>query len=237
MSGHERRVVVVTGATGETGRAACAALTAAGHQVVAVGRDAERLAAVRAAVAGDRLDTVVCDVTDPAAVTALAEDVRAGYGRVDGLAHLVGGWRGGAGLVANTDDDWDFLRTNLVDSLRHLTQAFHDALLDSPSGRAVIIGSLAALTPTAGNANYATAKAAAHAWMAALADSFGRHQSGRTDEPTAQRAAAVVLLVTAIGDRPGFTTAAAIGARIAALFAEDAATLNGVQLDLSTPRG
>ena len=71
----EPRVVVVTGATGETGRATCAVLLARGEHVVAVGRDASSLESLRAALGEgvgtdvlDRLDTRVCDLLDGDAV-------------------------------------------------------------------------------------------------------------------------------------------------------------------------
>ncbi len=178
-----QRVVVVTGATGATGRATCAALLARGERVVAVGRDPESLRELDAPrldgdgptddEVADRLDTRVCDLLDGEAVRSLAEEVVTAYGRVDGLFHLVGGWRGGASFTASTDDDWRWLSGNLVDTLRHTTLALHDALLASGRGRVAIVSAAAAAKPTAGNAAYASAKAAAETWVAALADSFG----------------------------------------------------------------
>jgi NAD(P)-dependent dehydrogenase (short-subunit alcohol dehydrogenase family) len=173
------------------------------------------------------------DATDHAAVSSLAEEVRAA-GPVTGLVHLIGGWRGGKGFTDNTDEDWGFLSSMLIDTLRHTTRAFHDDLRDS-GGRVVIVSAEAAGRPTAGNANYATAKAAAEAWMQALADSFD--DSG---------AAAVTLVVKALvtpqmreaqPDRkfPGFTDVADLGAEIARVVGTTGAELNGARLPLSTP--
>ena len=167
------RVVVVTGATGATGRATCSALLARGEQVVAVGRDAASLESLHAELVADnaaaRLDTRVCDLLDSAAVRSLAEEVVTAYGGVDGLFHLVGGWRGGTSFTSSTDDDWRWLSGNLVDTLRHTTLALHDVLLASGRGRVAIVSAAAAATPTAGNAAYASAKAAAETWVGALA--------------------------------------------------------------------
>ena len=178
------RVVVVTGATGATGRATCAALLARGEQVVAVGRDAASLESLRAELGSaldgqpgggtaGRLDTRVCDLLDGDAVQALAREVVADHGHVDALFHLVGGWRGGDRFTDSTDDDWRWLSGNLVDTLRHTTLALHDHLLASGRGRVAIVSAAAAQAPTAGNAAYASAKAAAETWLGALADSFG----------------------------------------------------------------
>jgi NAD(P)-dependent dehydrogenase (short-subunit alcohol dehydrogenase family) len=153
------------------------------------------------------------DATDHAAVDALAASIRE-QGPVTGLVHLIGGWRGGKGFTDNSDGDWDFLSAMLIDTLRHTTRAFHDDLV-AAQGRVVIVSAEAAGKPTAGNANYATAKAAAEAWMQALAHSFG--DSG---------AAAVTLVVKALltpqmreespeKKFPGYTDVADLGAAVA----------------------
>lgn len=228
-SNPEELVVLVTGATGIAGRAACSALAAAGHRVIAVARDGDSLAALSA----DRVDAKSVDLADSAAVVALATSVREQYGAIDGLVHLVGGWRGGKGFTTNTNEDWAFLSSNLIDTLRHATQSVHDDLVASRCGRAVIVSATAAAKPTAGNANYATAKAAAEAWMLALADSLRRNQSGRKGNSLPQTSAAVILVIKAIGDAAGFTSAEALASRIARLFDSDAGELNGARIDLT----
>ncbi len=123
---------------------------------------------------------------------ALARDVVADHGHVDALFHLVGGWRGGDRFTDSTDDDWRWLSGNLVDTLRHTTLALHDHLLASGRGRVAIVSAAAAQAPTAGNAAYASAKAAAETWLGALADSFG-------SESATPGSAAVVGVVRWIG--------------------------------------
>lgn len=222
-------VIVVTGATGDAGRATCRTLAAAGHQVIAVGRSESALAELTS----DRISTRVCDLTDVQAVADLGMAVREEFGLIDGLVHLVGGWRGGRTFEANTDDDWDVLSSSLIQTLRHMTLEVHDDLLASAAGRAVIVSSTAVNSPTAGNANYATAKAAAETWMLALADSFRRNQSGRRQEPLPQTAAAVILAIKAIGDKPGFSSAATLAEQVLLVFNGRAEELNGSRIDLT----
>lgn len=222
-------VVIVTGATGVAGRPTCAALAAAGHRVVAVGRDEAGLAQLRT----DRISGRVCDLTEPVSVAELAGAVRQEMGAIDGLVHLVGGWRGGRTFAANTDQDWKFLSASLIDTLRHVTLELHDDLLASRAGRAVIVSAQAAAKPTAGIANYASAKAAAEAWLQALADSLWRNQSRKTIDPLPQTSAAVTLVVKAIGEQDGFTPPGELATRITALFDGDATELNGARIDLS----
>ena len=235
-------VVIVTGATGSAGRAVCAALAGAGATVIGVGHDPDRLAELGNAIPG--IDTYEVDLSDGAAVRELVGTVRSAHGRIDGLAHLVGGWRGGATFGANTDADWAFLSAGLVDTLRHVTLALHDDLVDSPAGRAVIVSSTAVDNPTAGSANYVAAKAAGEAWMLSLADSLRRNQSGRRTDPVPQTSAAAVLVIKALVDDamraaeptrsfPGFTDVDELARQVLDLWSQDAATLNGARIVLT----
>lgn len=225
-------VVIVTGATGATGRATCAALVTAGHRVAAIDLDAEGLDSVAAEVSSPRLTTHRCDLTDADATRAVVDEVRTAHGRIDGLVHLVGGWRGGKAFTDNSDADWAFLSGLLIDTLRHVTLAVHDDLVSSPAGRAIIISAASVAAPTAGNANYVAAKAAAEAWVGALADSFRGLQSGRGEDAPPQTAAAVVGVVNWIGEGRTATTPAQLAEGICEMIEGDAAALNGARVDL-----
>jgi 3-oxoacyl-[acyl-carrier protein] reductase len=204
------RIAVVTGATGETGRAVCTALLSAGHRVVAVGSDQERLSSV------DASEHFVCDLTDDAATVALARRVRETVGPADALVHLVGGWRGG-----NGDSDWNWLEPRVLTTLRLASLAFMDDLTASSAGRLVTIGSTSAAKPTWSGANYAVLKTAASAWVSAVASGWRKAGTG----------AAVELLVKSIGDDG--TPVAVVARRIVELMHDDRAKLNGARLDLS----
>ncbi len=229
-------VVIVTGATGATGRATCAALVAAGHQVAAVDRDATGLAAILVEVEStsgtEALTTHTCDLTDAVATHGVVSEIREARGGIDGLVHLVGGWRGGSTFTENVDEDWLLLRSLLVDTLRNTTLAVHDDLAASDAGRVVVITAASVEKPTAGNANYAAAKAAGEAWILALADSFRSLQSGHAESPTAQKAAAVTAVVNYIGTGRTATTPARLAQSICEIIGGDAAALNGSRVDL-----
>ncbi|OFE17061.1 hypothetical protein BA895_17955 [Humibacillus sp. DSM 29435] len=232
-------VVIVTGATGATGRATCAALVAGGHQVAAVDRDATGLAAILAEIESSSgtgtltaLTTHTCDLTDAAATRDVVGVIRAEHGGLDGLVHLVGGWRGGASFTENVDEDWLLLRSLLVDTLRNTTLAVHDDLAASDAGRVVVITAASVEKPTAGNANYAAAKAAGEAWILALADSFRSLQSGHAESPTPQKAAAVTAVVNYIGTGRTATTPARLATSICEIIDGDAGVLNGARVDL-----
>lgn len=166
------RTVLVAGATSAAGIAVCRDLAAAGARVLAVGSNAERLRALTDQVP----DAVglVADLANRENVMALAERVHTEYGPLDGLIHLVGGWRGGGGLAGQTDEDWDFLHTRIVTTLRNTTRAFVEDLRVSTAGRLAIVSSTSLARPMPGGANYAAAKAAAETWVLAIANGFGK---------------------------------------------------------------
>lgn len=164
-------VVVVTGATGALGPHVVRRAAAAGAQVVAVGRDAQALDAMVAAGAG-AVSASVVDLCDEQETLAWGHELVQQYGRVDGLLHLVGGWRGGKGIARSDLSDWDVLHASLIQTLQHASRALHDPILASPHGRLAIVSSTGVAKPRAKNAAYAAAKAAAEAWTLAVADSF-----------------------------------------------------------------
>lgn len=227
-------VIVVAGATGAAGPPLVERLAVAGATVVAAGSNRERIEGVVAdigprmpQVSQGRAEAAVVDLLDEQATRDWAGQVEREHGRVDGLVHLVGGWRGGAGIVDADLADWDWLQDRLVRTLQHTSRAFHDALKSSPRGRLVLISTVQTNAPSATSASYAAAKAAAEAWTLAVADSFA--DSG---------AAAVVLQVKALltpamrAARPdagfaGYTSVVELADSIHDLWLTPASELNG----------
>ena len=235
------RIVVVAGATSSSGVATSRALIAAGARVVAVGSNVERLRAFERSV--DGAATRVCDLSKLAAVTELASSVSREFGAVDGLIHLVGGWRGAAGITAQSDDDWAAMESGFT-TLRNTSRAFFDSLAASEAGRLAIVSSNSVERPTAGGASYTAAKAAAESWVRSVADGFRRAQSGNKTAPMPQRAAAVRFSIMALvdddmqRDNPeksyaGFTHVDALGLAVVGLWQGDAAELNDSRIPLS----
>ncbi|PGC63621.1 oxidoreductase, partial [Bacillus safensis] len=76
-----------------------------------------------AAEAGSGVIPLVCDLADLAAVRSLHTTVHAMLagtgGAVDGVIHLVGGWRGAKGITDQSDEDWDFLERGAITTVRN----------------------------------------------------------------------------------------------------------------------
>lgn len=193
-SGVNGRTVLIAGATSVSGEVATRALVAAGARVIAVGRSPEKLAPLAQLGA----HTQACDLTDETAVQALAERLRADAGAegvaVDGVLHLVGGWRGGGGLAGQREADYRFLEGSLT-ALRHVTRAFDAELRAAPVARLAIVSSTAVEKPLAGGANYATVKAACETWMRAVAQGLATAARDRGQELAA---AALIFRVTTL---------------------------------------
>ena len=235
------RTVLVAGAASASGVAVCKALEAAGAKVVAVGRDAARLENTLFALLDADLRT--CDLSNSGDVDALSQDLQEIYGGIDGLIHLVGGWRGGGGITGQSENDWDFLQTNILQTLRNASRSFYDQLAASDDGRLAIVSSTSVDSPTAAGAGYAAAKAAAEAWVQAIAQGFRRAQSGAKENPQPQHSAAVVFVVKALVDESmrsaepdrdfsTYTDVQNLANAVVGLFSQDAAQLNGQRVSL-----
>ncbi len=239
------RTIVVAGSTSASGTAVVRGLTGAGARVVAVGIAGDRVREL--AAAHDGVTGYVCDLADKASVDGLAGSVRAEVGPVDGLIHLVGGWRGGGGIQGQTDEDWDLLSTSILTTLRNTSRAFFDDLAASPVGRLVIVSAESAAVPTVNGAAYAAVKSAAEAWTLAVADGFQRLQAGNPDATVEQHSAALVLVVKALVDDrmraaqpertfPGFTDVAVLAEAVRDVFTREARVINGQRLPLKAAR-
>ncbi|MDT0452684.1 SDR family NAD(P)-dependent oxidoreductase [Streptomyces hesseae] len=232
-------VVAVAGAAGPAGRAALLRLAEAGATVVAADADAARLAeavdAARYAHGGATVTGDTVDLLDLDAARAWADRTEKEFGRIDGLVHLVGGWRGSATFAETDLADWELLEKLLIKTVQHTSLAFEAPLARSGNGRYVLISAAGASKPTAGNAAYSAAKAAAEAWTLALADSF-RKAGGEGAPP----AAATVLVVKALvhdamrAERPnakfaGFTDVKDLAQAIAGVWDKPAQEVNGTR--------
>lgn len=145
------RVAVVTGASSGIGEATARTLAAQGFHVVAVARRADRITALTDQIGGT---PIVADVTDGAAVAALAD----GLSRVDVLVNNAGGAKE-LEPVADADlEHWRWMwETNVLGTLR-VTRALLPKLIASGDGLIVTVTSIAALEIYDGGAGYTAAK-------------------------------------------------------------------------------
>ena len=234
MTDLDGRVIAIAGAGGGLGPVVAQRLADAGATLALADRNQEIADGVAGdlGLAEDRIDARGLDLLDEAATNEWASSLEDRFGRIDGLLHLVGGYRGGDPIQSFDLADYDFLHGLLVRTLQLTTRAFHQALTASDQGRFVLVSAAAAQLPTDTNAAYASAKAAAEAWTLALADSFA-----------GTAATANIIVVNAIEtprmrqenpdeERPTFTPAEDLAEAIAFLCSDAAGRMNGQRLSL-----
>jgi NAD(P)-dependent dehydrogenase (short-subunit alcohol dehydrogenase family) len=228
------RVIAIAGAAGGLGPSVIRRLVDNGATIAATDVSQERLDQLGGdlVLSDRRYDGRAVDLLDEEATREWAADLQDRFGHVDGLLHLVGGWRGGQPLPEAPLADYEWLHDLLVRTVQHTTRAFWSLLTASEHGRFVLVSSSQAQSPDGTNASYAAAKAAAESWTLALADSF-----------QGSRATANVIVVNAIltprmrEESPEkefrtFTAAEEIAEAICFVCSDAAAKMNGKRLSL-----
>jgi NAD(P)-dependent dehydrogenase (short-subunit alcohol dehydrogenase family) len=229
------RVIAIAGVGGGLGPVVAERLAAAGAMVAGTDRSQEHLDSLAADLdlPPERWDGRTVDLLDEDATRAWCAALVERFGHVDGLVHLVGGWRGGPRLHEAPNADCQHLHYLLIRTVQHTSRAFHDQLAASEHGRFVLVSAKQAQNPGNTNAAYASAKAAAEAWTLALADGF---------EPGG--ATANIIVVEAIltprmreenpdEEYPTFTPAEDIAEAIAYLCSDAAGKMNGQRFALT----
>jgi NAD(P)-dependent dehydrogenase (short-subunit alcohol dehydrogenase family) len=149
------RVALVTGANGGLGSQVTRALLEASAKVVGLAPkirqsdfDHPNFTALPAAV--DSLK----------AARQAADGVLNRFGRIDVLAHLVGGFAGGQTVVDTDDATFQNMFDLNVNTAFHIIRAVLPHMRKAGAGRIIAIGSRAAENPGAGVAAYSASKAA-----------------------------------------------------------------------------
>lgn len=150
-----RKIALVTGASGGLGTYVTKALLDAGFGVVGLAPriqqsdfDHPNFTALRASL--DSLD----------AAKKLADMIVGRFGAIDVLAHLVGGFAGGSSVADTDDATFQRMFEMNVNSAFHIFRAVIPHMRKAGGGRIVAIGSRAAEAPGASVGAYSASKAA-----------------------------------------------------------------------------
>jgi NAD(P)-dependent dehydrogenase (short-subunit alcohol dehydrogenase family) len=161
----DRRVWLVTGAGRGMGVDIARGALAAGHAVIATGRNPERVTA--ALGAHDDLLAVVLDITDPASVQAAAQAAVERFGRIDVLVNNAGNFYAGFFEEITPEDFRAQVETNLFGPL-NVTRAVLPVMRAQRAGLVVTISSTAGLIGQEFTSAYAASKFALEGWMESL---------------------------------------------------------------------
>jgi 2-hydroxycyclohexanecarboxyl-CoA dehydrogenase len=171
------KVVIITGATANIGRAIALAFADEGASVIANGRDSEAGAALvtlaleRGAAAARFVAADMLDHESPARILATASEI----GAVDVLINNVGGNVGAGFFADSASESWmGDIDLNLGTTLR-MTHAVLPGMIARAAGSIVNIGSTAGIVGDYMLPVYSAAKAAVHGFTKVLAKEVGQH--------------------------------------------------------------
>ena len=167
-------IVLVTGATAGFGTAIASRFAADGARVIAAGRRAERLEALKAELGADKVLPLVLDVRDRAAVMKAVEGLPAEWAAVDVLVNNAGLALGLEPAQKADLDDWDTMVDTNVKGLMYLTRALLPGMIERQRGHVINLGSTAGEWPYPGGNVYGATKAFVRQFSLNLrADLFG----------------------------------------------------------------
>jgi 3-oxoacyl-[acyl-carrier protein] reductase len=152
------KTALVTGASGGIGNAIARVLHGAGATVAISGTRVEKLEELKAALGGERVHCVPCNLSIPEEVEKLVPAAEAAMGGLDILVNNAGITKDGLAMRMK-DDDWQqVLDVNLTATFR-LSRAAMKGMMKKRWGRIVSVTSVVGVMGNPGQANYVASKA------------------------------------------------------------------------------
>ena len=149
------RIVLVTGAKGGLGSFVTQVFLASGATVVGASRSIKH-----SDFPSPNFSAFEADVSSRDAARQLADSVVAKFGRIDVLAHIVGGFAGGQSVADTDQATWDRMRDLNLNSAFYAAVAVIPHMRKNKFGRIVGVGSKSADQPHAGLGAYVVFKTA-----------------------------------------------------------------------------
>jgi 3-hydroxy acid dehydrogenase/malonic semialdehyde reductase len=167
-------IILVTGATAGFGLTIARKFAADGANIIAVGRRADRLAALQAELGVDRVLPLTLDVRDRAGIEAAMATLPADWAAIDVLVNNAGLAMGLEPAQSANLDDWDAMIDTNCKGLTYMTRAVLPGMVARNTGHIVNIGSTAGEFPYPGGNVYGATKAFVRQFSLNLrADLFG----------------------------------------------------------------
>ncbi|ATI79395.1 3-oxoacyl-[acyl-carrier-protein] reductase [Sphingobium yanoikuyae] len=149
---------LVTGASGGIGSSIAKALAAQGATLALSGSNEEKLKAFAAELGGDH-KTLVCNLSDPAAVDALVpQAVEALGGKIDILVNNAGITRDNL-ILRMKDEEWSQVIAVNLEAAFRLCRAAAKPMMKARFGRIISMTSVVGVTGNPGQSNYCASKA------------------------------------------------------------------------------
>jgi NAD(P)-dependent dehydrogenase (short-subunit alcohol dehydrogenase family) len=149
------KVVLVTGADGGLGTHVTQAFLESGATVVGSSRKIQQ-----SAFTSPNFTAIQAEITSRDGAKTLIDQLVARFGKLDVLAHTVGGFAGGQSIAETDDGTYQRMMDQNLHAVFHILRAAVPPLRATKNGRIIAIGSRAAVAPGAGVGAYSASKAA-----------------------------------------------------------------------------
>lgn len=149
------KIALVTGANGGLGTYVTQALLDAGATVIGLARKIEQSQFNHA-----NFTALPAEISTASGAKAAVDSLVAQFGKLDIVAHTVGGFAGGQSIAETDDATFQRMFDVNLNSTFYLLRAAIPVMRKTGNGRIVAIGSRAALEPGAGVGAYSASKAA-----------------------------------------------------------------------------
>ncbi|WP_313803662.1 glucose 1-dehydrogenase [Sphingobium sp.] len=151
------RIALVTGAASGIGLSTAQRFAAEGATLLLVDRDREKLKTVRNNLAGEAHDAITLDVTDEQGWIALAERIKARFGKLDILVNNAGFGRFKP-ITETSLEEWRSIISVNLDSVFLATKHMMPLLAASGHGAVVNMSSIRGIVAASGTGPYCAAK-------------------------------------------------------------------------------
>ena len=153
MNKMDGRVVLITGAKGGLGSFVTKNFLERGATVVGTSRSIQQ-----SHFSHPKFTAMPVDFSTGAAVSDLADQVVNRFGKIDVLAHVLGGFAGGQPIAETDDKTWDQMRDQNLTATFYILRAVIRHMRKAKYGRIIAVGSLAAVEPHAYIGAYVASK-------------------------------------------------------------------------------
>jgi NAD(P)-dependent dehydrogenase (short-subunit alcohol dehydrogenase family) len=148
-------VVLVTGANGGLGTYVTQAFLDGGATVIGTSRKIQQ-----SDFSSPNFTALPAEISSREGAQSLVDEIVARFGKLDVLAHTVGGFAGGQSIADTDNATFQRMLDMNLNSVFHILRATIPALRQTGNGRIIAIGSRQALEPAAGVGAYSASKAA-----------------------------------------------------------------------------
>jgi len=165
-----KRIVLVTGATGGLGTAMCKKLHEDGYHVIGNYRNKQKALEWQNTLKneGYTIDIYEADVCDYDSVGAMISKIESEIGTIDTLVNNAGITRDGR-FAKMTLEDWNAVINSNLNSVFNCTRHVINGMIERKFGRVINISSVNGQRGQFGQANYSAAKAGMHGFTKTLA--------------------------------------------------------------------